>query len=408
MLLSQLPLNPALLQALPANIIRASEIQQRVIADAMTGKDILALAPTGSGKTLAFGLPLLNQLQPQAAHLQGLIIAPTRELAQQIYQQLQPLADSLQLRGALLIGAESQSQQIEALTSGAHFAVATLGRLLDLAQQHLANLNQLQYLILDEADRLLDMGFWPALTQLLALIPQQRRTWLFSATMNDALRPLVERLLTQPQVITVRSTPQQQHAIDERIYLVNKGSKAQALIALLQQHPAIPTLVFVSAKDNVNSITKKLIKAGFNAIALHGDKQQAERRQALADFCSGNKHVLVASDILARGIDIADLPLVINLDLPSHPTTYVHRIGRTGRAGATGLAISLCCHGESDYLTAIRQLTKRPLPLQNLAGFNVTDEPAKSGAKRAPRDKQANRRSLNKHSIKDFKSKSSR
>ena len=391
-----------LLTALPAQCQQATPVQQLSLPAALSGQDVLALAPTGSGKTLAFGLPVLAQLAPSLNVIQGVIIAPTRELAAQIAQVLAPLGQALALRLQTLCGGEALADQIAALANTPQLVIATPGRLADLLAQQQLDLSAVTHLVLDEADRLLDMGFWPQVQQLIAQLPANKQTLLFSATLPAALSPLALAILKSPIRIGLDATQTIAPAIEERVYLVNKGSKAQALIALLALHCDIQVLVFISAKDSVDAVTKKLLKANINAAALHGDKDQQARSETLAAFKRGDIRVLVATDLLARGIDVESLPLVINADLPSHAPTYVHRIGRTARAGASGLAISLTCHGEAEQLVAIRTLTGRELATDALAGFPVTDQPSIGVPKRAPRDKQANRRSLNKRSIKDF------
>ncbi|MCE2594841.1 DEAD/DEAH box helicase [Motilimonas cestriensis] len=405
MTFSNFKLGAKLVSALPDHLVHASPIQQLTIPAALSGNDLLAIAPTGSGKTFAFGLPLLNTIDPKLAAVQGLIIAPTRELAQQIAQQLNPIANALSLRIQTLCGGESLQGQIEALIHTPQLIIATVGRLDDLYHQQHINFLQLKMLVLDEADRLLDMGFWPKLKQLVQAMPSTRQTLLFSATMPAPLEALAQSILTEPKRLSLDREEGHEPKITEQLFLVNKGSKAQALIALLKAHLNKQALVFISVKDSVDAVTKKLVKAGINAAPLHGDKEQEVRTNTLSDFKTGQLQVLVATDLLARGIDLIALPIVINLDLPSHAETYVHRIGRTARAGTSGMAISLVCHGESTYLAAIRQLTGRALVTQELAGFTVTDKPSGATPKRAPRDKKANRRSLNKRSIKGFKGK---
>ncbi|MDO6527622.1 DEAD/DEAH box helicase [Motilimonas sp. 1_MG-2023] len=408
MTFSTFKLAPQLVAALPTHLVQASPIQRLTIPVALNGEDVLAIAPTGSGKTFAFGLPLLNGIDGQLNAVQGLIIVPTRELALQIAEQLNPIANALSLRIQTLFGGQSQSrqEQIDTLALSPQIIIATVGRLDDFHRHQLICFTELKLLVLDEGDRLLDMGFWPKLKQLLQAMPTRRQTLLFSATMPAPLEALAQTILTTPKHLRISAAELLAPKIEEQLFLVNKGSKAQALIALLKAQSKQQVLVFISVKDSVDAVTKKLVKAGINAAALHGDKDQEVRTNTLLDFKTGKVEVLVATDLLARGIDLVALPTVINLDLPSHAETYVHRIGRTARAGASGLAISLVCHGESGYLHAIRQLTGRALPTQTLAGFVVTDQPSSATPKRAPRDKQANRRSLNKRSIKGFQSKS--
>ena len=424
-----LGLSPAIVKALPSGLNMPTRVQQLAIPAMLAGKDVLALAQTGSGKTLAFGLPLLQAIAAKMAasvdvqtsdaqtSVHALIIVPTRELAVQVSDALQPLAMPLQMQVQMLCGGVDKALQLQKLQQKPQLIVATPGRLLDILQNDEPEsdglaLNQLTHLVLDEADRLLEMGFWPDIQKLLEFIPSERQTALFSATLPSALNALTTQLQKpSAQRIEAHTLNSVVDEIDERLYLVNKGSKAQALISLLKQEQWPQVLVFISARDDADALAKKLRKAGINAAALHGDKDQSVRSQTLADFKAQTITVLVATDLLARGIHVDALPVVINLDLPMSAPVYVHRIGRTARAGASGLAISLVCHGEMASLEAIRSLTHRALPLLALDGFAVTDKPADptasaaSDRKRQPRDKQANRRSLTKKSIKDFQGK---
>ena len=424
-----LGLSPAIVKALPSGLNMPTRVQQLAIPAMLAGKDVLALAQTGSGKTLAFGLPLLQAIAAKMAasvdvqtsdaqtSVHALIIVPTRELAVQVSDALQPLAMPLMMQVQMLCGGVDKALQLQKLQQKPQLIVATPGRLLDILQNDEPEsdglaLNQLTHLVLDEADRLLEMGFWPDIQKLLEFIPSERQTALFSATLPSALNALTTQLLKpSAQRIEAHTLNSVVDEIDEHLYLVNKGSKAQALISLLKQEQWPQVLVFISARDDADALAKKLRKAGVNAAALHGDKDQSVRSQTLADFKAQTITVLVATDLLARGIHVDALPVVINLDLPMSAPVYVHRIGRTARAGASGLAISLVCHGEMASLEAIRSLTQRALPLLALDGFAVTDKPADptasaaSDRKRPPRDKQANRRSLTKKSIKDFQGK---
>lgn len=401
----ELALHPALLAALPEQLRTPTRIQQLTIPAALAGRDLLALARTGSGKTLAFGLPLLQRLDPAASQVQGLVLVPTRELATQVSVALAGVAGALGVRMVTLCGGVAQELQQSELAQGPQLLVATPGRLRDLLNQRLLALDELRSLVLDEADRLLEMGFWPDIRMILELTPATRQTLLFSATLPAELDGLASGLLTDP--LRVEADPLNSVAsdIEERLYLVNKSSKVPALIKLLGEEAWPQVLVFISARDDADGVARKLAKAGIAVAALHGEKEQAVREQALADFKAGKVRVLVATDLMARGIHVEALPVVINLDLPASAPVYVHRIGRTARAGRSGLSISLTCHGEAETLAAIRTLTGRELPLAELGDFPVTDLPASGGGKRAPRDKQANRRTQAKRSIKQFRGK---
>lgn len=405
MTFNELHLDPTLLAALPAELHTPTRIQQLAIPAALKGQDLLALAQTGSGKTLAFGLPLLQGLDATSDRVQGLVLVPTRELASQVSAALQVGAEALGLRVLTLCGGVAQEQQEAELALGPQLLVATPGRLRDLLAQRRLGLSNLRALVLDEADRLLEMGFWPDIQWLLNAMPTERQTLLFSATLPTELETLATDLLTNP--VRIEADPRNSVAddIEERLHLVNKSSKVPALISLLKGQAWSQVLVFISARDDADAVARKLAKAGIAVAALHGEKDQGAREQALADFKGGKVRVLVATDLMARGIHVEALPVVINLDLPANAPVYVHRIGRTARAGQTGLALSLVCHGEAETLAAIRTLTGRALPLEGLEGFPVTDQPASGEGKRAPRDKQANRRTQAKRSVKQFKGK---
>ncbi|WP_429080132.1 DEAD/DEAH box helicase [Aeromonas bivalvium] len=406
MTFNELPLDPALLAALPAGLHTPTPIQQLAIPAALARQDLLALARTGSGKTLAFGLPLLQGLDTASDRVQGLVLVPTRELASQVSAALHGVAEALGLRLLTLCGGVAQEQQQAELALGPQLLVATPGRLRDLLAQRLLGLGKLRTLVLDEADRLLEMGFWPDIQWLMNAMPTERQTLLFSATLPPELDALATGLLNAP--VRVEADPRNSVAddIEERLHLVNKSSKVPALISLLKGQAWPRVLVFISARDDADAVARKLAKAGIAVAALHGEKDQGAREQALSDFKGGKVRVLVATDLMARGIHVEALPVVINLDLPANAPVYVHRIGRTARAGQQGLALSLVCHGEAETLAAIRTLTGRALPLEELEGFPVTDKPASGEGKRAPRDKQANRRTQAKRSVKQFKGRS--
>ncbi|MGF1850487.1 DEAD/DEAH box helicase [Vibrio satsumensis] len=402
-----LTLNAKTVSALPSQFNKPTEIQQAVIPTIITGKDVLALAQTGSGKTLAFGLPLLNNINHDVNELQALVIVPTRELASQVAESLEPIATALNIRTITLTGGVNADDQQQQLLTGPQLAIATPGRLLAVIKSHELELTQCVSLVLDEADRLIDMGFWPDIQAIIEALPAKRQSLLFSATLPPELVNQAEALLSNPEKITIHQENSVVETIEETLYLVNKGNKAQALIALLNQNQWPQVLVFIGAKDNADALTKRLNKAKISVSALHGNKSQEERAQALESFKNGETRVLIATDVMARGIHIDQLPVVINFELPSHSATYVHRVGRTARAGSAGCAISLVSHSENEHLNAIRTLTNKPLPLQSLEGFPVTDKPASESTarKRPPKDKMANRRTAKKKSIKQFKSK---
>ncbi|HDY7663055.1 DEAD/DEAH box helicase [Vibrio vulnificus] len=403
---STLSLSSELIHVLPKDFKKPTDIQALAIPELLAGQDLLALANTGSGKTLAYGLPLLEKLRVNPEQ-KALILVPTRELATQVSEAINQVGQALGLNAVCLCGGVDKEQQLQALASNPHILVATTGRLVDLANNGL-DLSNIHYLVLDEADRLLDMGFWPDVQNIAGQISSQRQTAMFSATFSDELKGKAKLLMQAPKQVAAHQENSTNQDIAETLYLVNKGSKTKALIELIQKNAWTQALVFIGAKENADGLAKKLNKAGISTNALHGDKSQVEREAALAQFKSGQAQVLIATDLLARGIHIEQLPVVINFELPMHAETYVHRVGRTARAGEQGVALSLVCHGEMDALSAIRHLTQRELPVQDLEGFPVTDKPSTGESKRAPRDKKANRRTQNKKSVKQFQSKAKR
>ncbi|HCG8442214.1 TPA: DEAD/DEAH box helicase [Vibrio parahaemolyticus] len=403
---STLSLSSELIHALPKDFKKPTDIQALAIPELLAGQDLLALANTGSGKTLAYGLPLLEKLSVNPEQ-KALILVPTRELAMQVSEAINQVGQVLELNAVCLCGGVDKEQQQQALATNPHILVATTGRLVDLANNGL-DLSNVHYLVFDEADRLLDMGFWPDVQNIAGLISNQRQTAMFSATFSDELKGKAKLLMQAPKQVAAHQENSTNQDIVETLYMVNKGSKTKALIELIQKNAWTQALVFIGAKENADGLAKKLNKAGISTNALHGDKSQAEREEALAQFKSGQIQVLIATDLLARGIHIEQLPVVINFELPMHAETYVHRVGRTARAGEQGVAMSLVCHGEMDALNAIRHLTQRALPVQDLVGFPVTDKPSTGESKRAPRDKKANRRTNAKKSIKQFQGKSKR
>ncbi|PSU36273.1 DEAD/DEAH box helicase [Photobacterium lutimaris] len=409
MTFASLQLNTVVLSALPSQLTTPTDIQRLAIPTIIKGKDVLALAQTGSGKTFAFGLPMLQKVDAEQNEIQSLVLVPTRELASQVTTSLQQVANKLGLKVTMLCGGVSADMQKEELGSGAQVLVATPGRLLDFLSKEIVSLKSLKLLVLDEADRLLEMGFWPDVQKIISFAPAARQTLLFSATLPETLEAAALGVMYQPERIAANLQNSVVDEIKEQLYLVNKGSKPQALIALLKQNNWQQVLVFVSEKKAADTLAKRLNKAGISVAALHGDKDQSAREHTLADFKSLETRVLITTDLLSRGIHVDALPVVINADLPENAPVYVHRVGRTARAGQNGLAISLVCHGEAEALMSIRQLTGRSMETAELDGFPVTDKPAEQVSsterKRPPRDKKANRRSQAKKSIKQFKPK---
>ncbi|MFA0069076.1 DEAD/DEAH box helicase [Vibrio breoganii] len=402
---SQLTLCSELSDTLQANFTTPTEVQSQAIPAILGRKDVLAIAQTGSGKTLAYGLAILEQVRLQPCSTQAIILVPTRELATQVCDTLEPYANTVDITALSLCGGIDKEWQKEQLLLTPEILVATPGRLLDLLKDQSIDVSRLSAFVLDEADRLLDMGFWPDIQEIVSLLPPKRQTLMFSATFSEKLETQAKGLLHSPKRIQTNVANSVVEGIEETLYLVNKGSKTNALIAQLKQHNWSQVLVFIDAKDNADALCKKLTKAGISVAALHGNKSQQEREETLELFKQHKVNVLIATDLLARGIHVQSLPVVINFELPSNAEVYVHRVGRTARAGEQGVAISLVCHGETEYLSAIRQLTLRELPLEELEGFPVTDKPSSGQSKRTPRDKKANRRTNSKKSVKQFQGK---
>ncbi|MFA0514286.1 DEAD/DEAH box helicase [Vibrio breoganii] len=402
---SQLTLCSELSDTLQANFTTPTEVQSQAIPAILGRKDVLAIAQTGSGKTLAYGLAILEQVRLQPCSTQAIILVPTRELATQVCDTLELYANTVDITALSLCGGIDKEWQKEQLLLTPEILVATPGRLLDLLKDQSIDVSRLSAFVLDEADRLLDMGFWPDIQEIVSLLPPKRQTLMFSATFSEKLETQAKGLLHSPKRIQTNVANSVVEGIEETLYLVNKGSKTNALIAQLKQHNWSQVLVFIDAKDNADALCKKLTKAGISVAALHGNKSQQEREETLELFKQHKVNVLIATDLLARGIHVQSLPVVINFELPSNAEVYVHRVGRTARAGEQGVAISLVCHGETEYLSAIRQLTLRELPLEELEGFPVTDKPSSGQSKRTPRDKKANRRTNSKKSVKQFQGK---
>ncbi|XAW88010.1 DEAD/DEAH box helicase [Vibrio sp. CDRSL-10 TSBA] len=405
---TKLPLSQQLVAALPATFNVPTEIQTLAIPAILNQQDVLAIAQTGSGKTFAYGLPLLEQISEKPSHFQALILVPTRELATQVNDALCLVSKNINVKSVCICGGVDKEQQKAELDLGPDIIVATPGRLLELLGESAFDTRNISKLVLDEADRMLDMVFWKDVQRIIEMLPEQRQTLMFSATFPEPLENKAKTLLNSPVFIQAHGNAEKAEAIKEELYLVNKGSKTNALIDHIKQNNWRQVLVFIGTKDNADALCKKLNKAGLSTAALHGNKDQAEREATLNLFKEQKVDVLIATDLLARGIDVENLPVVINFELPSNAEVYVHRIGRTARAGQKGIALSLVCHGEAEYLDAIRKATQRKLPLNELDGFPVTDKPSTGENKRAPRDKQANRRTNQKKSIKQFQGKPKR
>lgn len=357
-------------------------IQQQAIPAVLAGRDLLGCAQTGTGKTAAFALPLIQLLDSSPAPrgrrpVRALILTPTRELAIQIDACCRDYARFTRIRHTVIFGGVSQRPQVEALQQGVDLLVATPGRLLDLLGQGCLTLDAVRHFVLDEADRMLDMGFIHDIKRLLPLLPRQKQTLLFSATMPADIAALAGQLLHDPVHVTVTPPASVVETIRQEVYFVEKPDKSALLAELLRRAPERSTLVFARTKHGADRIARTLTRSGIPARAIHGDKSQGARQKALGDFKSGELHVLIATDIAARGIDISELPLVVNYDLPEVPETYVHRIGRTGRAGCEGCALSFCSEEQRPLLRDIERTIGRAIPhAAPLAGFKPTVEPA--------------------------------
>ena len=345
--------------------LEPSPIQVQAIPAILRGRDVLASAQTGTGKTASFVLPILQRLneKPRASNnkTKVLILTPTRELAGQVHESIVQYGRHLPLRSAVVFGGVKINPQMMKLRTGVEILVATPGRLLDLHQQRAVQFDEINTFVLDEADRMLDMGFIHDIKRIINLMPRQRQNLLFSATFSEEIRSLVKGILNQPVEIDVAPRNATAVAISQRVHPVDKGRKMALLSHLIHKNKWGQTLVFSRTKHGANKLVKQLAKDHIHAAAIHGDKSQSQRTKVLAEFKSGEIHVLVATDIAARGIDIDQLPCVVNFDLPQVAEDYVHRIGRTGRAGASGLAISLVSADEASQLHAIEKLIKRTL-----------------------------------------------
>ncbi len=366
---SQLRLAEPLLKALQSEgYVTATPIQAQAIPHALEGKDVLGSAQTGTGKTAAFALPILQRLG--AKPLEGkrtaraLILAPTRELATQIADSFRAYGQHYPVRNTVIFGGVNQHRQVEALRRGVDVIIATPGRLLDLMNQGYVDLRQVEVLVLDEADRMLDMGFIHDIRKITAKVPAKRQTLMFSATMPREIRQLADSLLRDPVSVQVAPVAQTADKIDQSVYFVEKSNKAQLLAHLVHELPMTRAIVFTRTKHGADRVVRHLHTRGIKAEAIHGNKSQNARERALQGFRSGRIPLLIATDIASRGIDVDDITHVVNYDITHEPETYVHRIGRTARAGASGSAISFCDREERSNLKAIERLIKRTITIR--------------------------------------------
>ena len=393
---NELGLIPSILKAVnEKGYIEPSPIQEKAIPLILKRKDVLASAQTGTGKTAGFTLPLLQILSKNinSSHkkIRALILTPTRELAAQIHENVVEYSTYINLRSTVIFGGVNQKPQVSKIRNGIDILIATPGRLLDLENQRLLSLSNIEILVLDEADRMLDMGFQRDINKIMNLLPRHRQNLLFSATFSKEIKRLAKGILNEPTLIETSPENITVEAIIQYVYMVDKSKKSDLIIRLIKEGNWKQVLVFTRTKHGANKLCKKMLKANISAAAIHGNKSQAARTKALAGFKNGSVEILVATDIAARGLDIPLLPHVVNFELPNIPEDYVHRIGRTGRAGAKGEAISLVCIDEKEYLSDIEKLVKLKIPSKIKSGF----EPDPNAVAQPP--KQKNRNSFNRN-----------
>lgn len=377
---------------------KPTPIQQQSIPVLLKGKDLLGCAQTGTGKTAAFAIPIIQKMSNNHRQSKGrrrikaLVVTPTRELATQIGESFTVYAKYTNLKNTVIFGGVKQRAQVDALRRGVDILVATPGRLLDLINQGHISLRDIQYFVLDEADQMLDMGFIHDIKKIIALLPSRRQSLFFSATMHPKIIALSQKILGKPEKVTVKPEQTTAERVDQSLYYVTKGNKIKLLKHLLENPEMDTVLVFSRTKHGANKIVKLLLRDGFESAAIHGNKSQTARELALEKFKMGELRVLVATDIAARGIDIDELSYVVNYDLPNVPESYVHRIGRTGRAGSSGKAISFCDASERPYLKDIQKLIKKSIRVEHEHPFlnddleSESSKPERShGHKRRPK-----------------------
>lgn len=374
-----------------------SPIQEKTIPVILEGKDVLASAQTGTGKTAGFTLPLLHLLSLKSPlrkrPIRTLILTPTRELAAQVYDNVKAYAAHLDLRSAVIFGGVNAKPQVATLRNGVDVLIATPGRLLDLNAQGVCSLANIEILVLDEADRMLDMGFQRDINKIMKLLPKQRQNLLFSATFSKEIKKLANQILHKP--VSIEASPENTTAekVNQAMYRVDKTAKAKVVIEMIDKGNWSQVLVFTRTKHGANRLAQKMVKAGISAAAIHGDKAQNARIKALAGFKTGKNRVLVATDIAARGLDIPLLPHVVNYELPNVPEDYVHRIGRTGRAGASGEAVSLVSLDELEYVRSIEKLLSEKFSLKVLTGFEPKETQADIEARKVQAEQSRKARS---------------
>jgi superfamily II DNA/RNA helicase len=374
-------------------------IQSKAIPIVMQGRDVMGAAQTGTGKTAGFALPIIHRLLPQASAsmsparhpVRALILAPTRELAEQVAENVKMYIAGTPLRCATVYGGVDMDPQTQALRSGVEIIVATPGRLLDHLQSKNTSLSQVQVVVLDEADRMLDMGFLPDISRILNLLPKERQSLMFSATFSEEIKKLAANFLRDPLLLEVAQRNATAENVQQELYRVHESEKTGALLELLRSRELKQVLVFVNTKIGCRRLARELQKQGINADAIHGDKSQDERTKALEGFKQGTIDVLVATDVAARGLDIVELPAVINYDVPYAPEDYVHRIGRTGRAGASGLAMTIATGAEDRAVAGIERLIKRTIEVRTVDVRRVSRGDRAERGERAERGRDRDR-----------------
>ena len=373
-------------------------IQQKAIPLILEGKDVLASAQTGTGKTAGFTLPMLEILsqrqKSQHRPIRALVLTPTRELAAQVHSNVKTYSQFIDIRSTVIFGGVKQRAQVATIRKGIDVLIATPGRLIDLLNQGLLSLSKIEILVLDEADRMLDMGFLRDIKRIVSLMPTRRQNLLFSATFPKEIKKLAKEFLQDPVLVEVTPENSTVDVIEQKVYRVAKKSKTGLIIKLISEGKWQQVLVFTRTKHGANKLCKKMISSGISAAAIHGNKSQGARTKALAGFKNNSVRVLVATDIAARGLDIPLLPHVVNFELPNVSEDYVHRIGRTGRAGASGIAMSLVSADETSYLANIEKLVNLKIPVEIVEGFepdpNASTEPIKQGQGRGRRSYRSN------------------
>lgn len=382
-------LRPEIQRAVAAEgYVTPTPIQEQSIEYLLDGRDLLGTAQTGTGKTAAFTLPLLQRLsedsrRPRRGAPRALVLAPTRELAAQIGESIRTYGRFLRISHTVIFGGVGQFKQVKALNRGVDILVATPGRLLDLMQQGHIHLDGVEYFVLDEVDRMLDMGFLPDMKRVLAKIPEERQTLFFSATMAPKIEQLANSMVRNPIRVTITPDKPAVELIDQRVLFVGKKDKDALLVSLMEDPQIKRAIIFTQMKHVANRVVSKLAAAGVDGVAIHGNKSQTARTKALAGFKRGQYRVLVATDVAARGLDVDNITHVINYDLPVEAQTYVHRIGRTARAGANGAAVSICTSEDRAYLRGIEKLLSKPVPVDMDHPFHCND--ARRSSQPAPK-----------------------